>query len=276
MREKILRSRVSPFVLAATVLAAGFVQPAAAENIMKSTLMESGQVTSEISTEDLKAILASKSATVFDARPAAEFSISHIPGAVNVAPKPGMPMSLYTSDVAEVGRLLKDDRSAPIVMYCNGPFCGKSKRLSEELIAAGYTNVRRYQLGIPVWRALVGLTQIEEAGFRYVRRSDLSSVFVDARSHELFATGSLQRARNIPLAEVKAAKDDGRLPMDDHNTRIIVFAATGTEARAVANEIAKNAFHNVAFYDGGWHEVRNFLGLDDEMAADSTIHFQIP
>jgi hypothetical protein len=50
------------------------------------------------------------------------------------------------------------------VLYCNGPFCGKSKRLSEELITAGYTNVRRYQLGIPVWRALFGVTEIEFAG----------------------------------------------------------------------------------------------------------------
>lgn len=276
MKKQNPASRVSQFVVAAMVLATSFLQLGAAENIMKSTLMESGQATPEISTEELKAILEAKSATVFDARPAAEFSVSHIPGAVNVAPKPGMPMSQYTSDVAEVGRLLKGDRNVPIVMYCNGPLCGKSKRLSEELIAAGYTNVRRYQLGIPVWRALVGLTQIEEEGFRYVLRRDMSSVFVDTRSHELFATGSLARARNIPLAEVKAAKDDGRLPMEDHNTRIIVFGETGAEAKAVANEIARNAFHNVAFYAGGWEDVRTFLGLDDEKPVDVTIHPSVP
>lgn len=276
MKKQNPASRVSQFVVAAMVLATSFLQLSAAENIMKSTLMESGQATPEISTEELKAILEAKSATVFDARPAAEFSVSHIPGAVNVAPKPGMPMSQYTSDVAEVGRLLKGDRSTPIVMYCNGPFCGKSKRLSEELIAAGYTNVRRYQLGIPIWRALVGLTQIEAEGFRYVLRRDMSSVFVDARSHALFATGSLARARNIPLAEVKAAKDDGRLPMEDHNTRIIVFGETDAQAKAVANEIVRNAFHNVAFYAGGWEDVRTFLGLDDEKPVDVTIHHAVP
>ena len=42
------------------------------------------------------------------------------------------------------------------MLYCNGPYCGKSKRLSADLAAAGYTNVRRYQLGIPIWRALGG------------------------------------------------------------------------------------------------------------------------
>jgi rhodanese-related sulfurtransferase len=104
--------------------------------------------------------LAEKSATVFDARPFSEYAVSHIPSAVNVSAKPGVPISLYVSDVAEIGRVVQDNKAAPIVLYCNGPFCGKSKRLAEELLAAGHTNVRRYQLGIPVWRALGGLTEI--------------------------------------------------------------------------------------------------------------------
>jgi hypothetical protein len=49
---------------------------------------------------------------------------------------------------------------------------------------------------------------------------------------------------------VKAAKDDWRLPMEDHNTRILVFGATADQARAVAEAIAKEAFHNVSFFDG--------------------------
>jgi hypothetical protein len=43
---------------------------------------------------------------------------------------------------------------------------------------------------------------------------------------------------------------DGRLPMDDHNTRVIVFGANAEQARAVADPIAKNAFHNVTFFAG--------------------------
>ena len=42
---------------------------------------------------------------------------------------------------------------ARVVLYCNGPFCQKSKRLAAELLEAGFTNVRRYQLGMPTWRA---------------------------------------------------------------------------------------------------------------------------
>ena len=142
------------------------------------------------------------------------------------------------------------------MLYCNGPFCGKSKRLAEELTAAGYTNVRRYQLGAPVWRALVGVMQIEPDGIRYVRESDKTAVFFDARSADEFESGTLVGARHLPKSEVVKAKDDGRLPMEDHNTRIIVFGKDATEARAAAEEIAKNAFHNVSFYAGSLSELK--------------------
>src|SRR5436190_21758269 len=56
-----------------------------APNIFDSTLSESGAKTPELSTNDLKKIIANHSATVLDTRPQKEFAISHIPGAVNVA-----------------------------------------------------------------------------------------------------------------------------------------------------------------------------------------------
>jgi rhodanese-related sulfurtransferase len=217
--------------------------------IFQATLMEANQKTAEVSTDELRQILADGSAVVFDSRPHMEYAISHIPGALNVSPKPGTPMSLYVSDVAEIGRVVPEQSSA-IVLYCNGPACGKSKRLAEELLEAGYTNVRRYQLGAPTWRALVGIMETELDGVRYVLDADQTAWWVDARSPEEFSMGSLPRARNIPLADVAKAKDDGRLPMEDHNTRVIVFGADAAQARAVTAELAKNAFHNVAFYAG--------------------------
>jgi rhodanese-related sulfurtransferase len=159
-------------------------------NILQSTLMEPNQKTTEVTTDELRQMLAGGSAVVFDARPHMEYAVSHIPGVNNVAPKPGMPMSLYVSDVAEIGRIVPD-KATPVVLYCNGPFCGKSKRLAEELLEAGYTNVRRYQLGAPVWRALIGVMEIELDGIRYARDADRTAVFVDARTAEEFQAGSL-------------------------------------------------------------------------------------
>ena len=228
-------------------------------SIFQATLSEPNQKTAEVSTDELRQILADQSAVVFDSRPHMEYAVSHIPGALNVSAKPGVPMSVYVSDVAEIQRLVADPAS-PIVLYCNGPFCGKSKRLAEELLEAGFTNVRRYQLGAPTWRALVGVMEIELDGVRYVRDGDRTAVFVDARPPAAFQVGSLQGARNIPLEDVVKAKDDGRLPMEDHNTRIVVFGADAVQARAVTTELARNAFHNVAFYAGTLDDLVAGLG----------------
>jgi rhodanese-related sulfurtransferase len=223
-------------------------------NIFSAVLADSGK-TPEVSTEELIKILTDGSATVFDSRPVQEFAMGHIPGAKNVSAKPNVPVSQYVSDVAEIGRIAKD-KGLPLVLYCNGPFCGKSKRLTEELVAAGYTNVHRYQLGIPVWRALGGVTQIEIEGARRVRSEDRTAVWIDVRTPAEFASGSVPEAKNIPRAlvqvgkdvgELKKAKDDKRLPVFDHNTRIIVFGASAQDARFVAEQIAREAFHNIAF-----------------------------
>jgi rhodanese-related sulfurtransferase len=238
---------------------APYARGQAAPSIQQATLTEPDQRTPEISTEDLRRSLADKSATVFDARPFKEYAVSHIPGAVNVSAKPGVSISMYVSDVKEIGRVVGDNKAASIVLYCNGPFCGKSKRLADELLAAGYTNVRRYQLGIPVWRALGGVTEIAAEGAQYVGEKDQTAVWIDARDPGEFAASPVKDARNLPLSgvlpgkdvgEVKKAKDDGRLPMEDHNTRIIVFGRDGAQARAVAEAIAREAFHNVSYFAG--------------------------
>jgi rhodanese-related sulfurtransferase len=196
---------------------------------------------------------------LLDARPQLEFAISHIPGALNVSAKPDVSPALYVSDVAEVGRLVNGNKKTSLVLYCNGPHCGKSKRLADELHAAGYSNVRRYQLGIPVWRALGGVTEIASEGLRHVLANDRTAVVIDVRDTSAYGAGTLPNARHLPrsgvlegkdVGEVRRAKDDGRLPMNDHNTRIIVVGSQVADARYVAEALAREAFHNVAFYRG--------------------------
>jgi len=209
----------------------------------------------------LQQILKDQSAVVLDTRPYGEWSVSHIPGALNVAQKPGVPMALYTSDVAEIGRLIGGDKSQPLVLYCNGPFCGKSKRVAKELLEAEYTNVSRYQLGAPGWRTLVGVMEIEPDGIRYVLANDRTAVWIDSRDAAEYQEGSIPSARNLPhsgvlpgkdVGEVFAAKNDGRLPMEDHNTRIIVFGEDSKQAREVAEALAREAFHNVTYFAGSY------------------------
>jgi hypothetical protein len=56
------------------------------------------------------------------------------------------------------------------------------------------------------------------------------------------------------------AKQDGRLPMEDHNTRIVVFGTNATEARAVADAIAGESFQNVSFVAEPFSDIRQVLG----------------
>jgi rhodanese-related sulfurtransferase len=252
-------------VLSAATPARGQVPP----NVFQAVLGTPGQKTAELSTDELKRVLTEGSAVVLDARPFAEFAISHIPGARNVAARPGVSRSMYVSDVAEIERLLGGDKSRALVLYCNGPFCGKSTRLADELLAAGYSNVRRYQLGIPVWRALGGLTEILPEGLRHVVANDRTAVLIDSREASAHQTGSLPGARTLPasgvlegkdVGEVRRAKDDGRLPMEDHNTRLVVFGRDAAEARFVAEAIGREAFHNVSYFAGTFGDARAALG----------------
>lgn len=222
-------------------------RPARAVSVFDGTLRDKDPVL-EISTSELQAALKDKNAVVLDARPFAEYSVSHIPGARSVPGKPGLPPAQYTGDANEILRTIPD-RSRPLVLYCNGPYCGRSKRFGAELQKAGYKSVRRYQLGIPTWRALGGVTQIEKDALVSLLKTDGTAVLVDAREADPGRT-RLPDARSIPLHDAAKAKDDGRLPMTDHNTRIFVVGDTGGQARAVAEAIVRDAFHNVSFFDG--------------------------
>jgi rhodanese-related sulfurtransferase len=208
----------------------------------------------ELTIDEMLAVVASGSALILDSRSYPEWAVGHIPGALVLAPRPGQLASQYVSDVAEVARLTGGDMDAAIVLYCNGPRCGKSKRLNGELLDIGYTNVRRFQLGAPVWRALGNPMVIEAAGIRYVL-ADPTAYWVDARESSAFATTSfvgVENLANVTTGHVDHAKDERRLPMHDYNTRIIVFGGDGEQARELALELTGGAFHNVAYFEGGF------------------------
>ena len=218
----------------------------------------------EISTEELRLVLLSGSATVLDARSRAEFDIGHIPGARSAAPK-GAGSKGDMADVAEVSRVVDEDKKKPVVLYGNGPFCETSRKLADDLRAAGFTNVRRYQLGLPVWRALGGPCEMAFQAFWSILQKDQTAVVIDAREVADFRALSLPGSRNIPrslvregknVGEIKKAKEDGRLPLNDYNTRIIVLASDGASARYVAGAIANEAFHNVSYLEGSFAQTK--------------------
>jgi rhodanese-related sulfurtransferase len=234
--------------LCAALAYGAHIRPAAQSrsrpSVYQTTLEEPNQMTPEITTEELVAILAARSEPVLDVRTAKEYAIGHIPGTINV----------FERELQRISELYPD-RDTRMILYCNGPSCGKSKRTSEQLVALGYTHVRRYQLGMSVWRALSHTVQTDLAGFDYIYKGDHTAVFVDARTPAEYASGTVTGAVNVQKGEAAVANDDGRLPLTDKGTRIVVFGRTDEQSKAVATEIAEKAYWNSSYFGGAFDDL---------------------
>ena len=215
----------------------------ATPNIFQTSLLEPPQSGKELSTEQLQQILASGSMPVFDVRFELEYAISHIPGAINIPP---LNNTSVEREVSQISALFPINPHAEFVLTCNGPFCGKSKRVAAALAVAGYDNFYRYQLGLPVWRALGNTVRTDFEGFAYIFNRDHTAVFVDARTPQDFLADTVTCAVNIQPGEATAANDDGRLPLWDKGARVVVFADDPQLAKKVASEIAKKAIGTAA------------------------------
>ena len=225
-------------------LAVALTVEAQQPRISQAVIGDTGATTPEISTDELHRTLAEGRIPVLDVRSAQEYAIGHIPGSVNY----------YEKELEQITAAYPDT-ATELILYCNGPYCGKSRRLSAELTKRGYTGVRRYQLGLPVWRALGNTVQTDPAGMRYILAGDRTAVLVDARPAEAFRRGTLPNAVNIRKGEAEAANEDGRLPKKDKGTRVVVFGDSAPEARAVAEEIAHKAYWNSSYFGGTYREL---------------------
>jgi len=254
--QNIARSITIPFAVTLAVFTIG-ASPAVAENasIDQAIVADANQKTLEVSTEELRRILADRSAIVLDTRTHAEFDAGHIPGARNLdAPA--------TAQVAAAESLVNGDKSKALVLYCNGPYCQASRRVAEQLVAAGFTNVRRYQLGIPIWRALGGPTEVELSGVTRIFGVDRTAVFLDGRTPDQFARGSISGAHNVPAIELASGKlTKVPLPEDDFNRRVILFGGDAGEARKLAELLSKRPWHNVAYFAGSFEALSAALQL---------------
>ena len=96
-----------------------------------------------ISRAELASRMADGLVTIIDVRPADDFALGHVPGAINV------PLSELDNRLAD----LRTGRE--IVAYCRGPWCVMSFEAVAELRERGL-NARRLEGGMPEWQ-LAGL-----------------------------------------------------------------------------------------------------------------------
>jgi rhodanese-related sulfurtransferase len=219
--------------------------PAFAQSVFQAILAETNQKAPESNTADVLRALDDGSAIVVDSRKRAEYVAGHIASAKNA------------SSVEEMLKLVNGDKSKAIILYCNGQHCQASRNLGGELVASGFTNVRRYQLGIPMWRALNGPVEIEIEGIMRIFGVDRTAVYFDARSSEEFAKGTLPGAHNIPIDDTGRVVlgEKARTLQNDFNIRIILFGRDGTQARKLANAVGKTPYQNVSYFPGTFEEL---------------------
>lgn len=121
-------------------LATGLIAVASADaahaqgSVLHATLAEPNQKTPEVSTDEVRRILADGSAILIDSRKRAEYVAGHIAGAKSPMLEGNAPPE---AAVAAVGRIAGGDKAKPLVLYCNGPHCQASRQLGEQLVAAG-------------------------------------------------------------------------------------------------------------------------------------------
>ena len=108
-------------------------------NLVIRTYFDDRDSMQPVSRSELLEQLRAGTVTVLDVRPADEFALGHVPGAVNV------PLRELEARLAEFRS------SQEIVAYCRGPYCVLSYEAVALLRARGF-NARRLEDGLPEWR----------------------------------------------------------------------------------------------------------------------------
>jgi rhodanese-related sulfurtransferase len=94
-----------------------------------------------ITREELRQEIAAGTVTVVETLGPIYYESAHLPGAINVP----------HTQVRELAGSLLPDKDASIVTYCSNMACRNSEIAASELIALGYSNVRKYAEGKQDW-----------------------------------------------------------------------------------------------------------------------------
>lgn len=239
----------NPRVSCAHYAARGLSHP----DIQAATWPEAGHGAPQISTEELRTILRRGDALVLDVRKPREYHLGHIPGAFGLESGDGSAAVMATAR-----RLLRMDRTRAVVLYGDGINSEEPRRGAEALVAEGFVNVRRYQLGVAVWQALGGVMELDAEGLTLAWR-DRSLVFVDGRETAEAQGDRLTGLIQLEVPQVARGSGEGKLPADPA-TRLVAIGRDATQARALAEQLVRRGYRRVALFSGSWAEFRRITG----------------
>jgi rhodanese-related sulfurtransferase len=95
----------------------------------------------DVSVADVKAAVASKSATVLDVNGTESYQAGHIPGAID-----------YVANKDNIASLLPKDKNAEIIAYCANSRCPAYRQAAVAAKKLGYKNIKHMTVGIAGWK----------------------------------------------------------------------------------------------------------------------------
>lgn len=199
---------------------------------------------------------------IVDARPYITYFDEHIPN------------SIQADDVTFLQKYLSimpNDKNTEIILYCGGFNCSKSHSIANDLVNDGYTNVKVFAGGMPVWKesqlptfgmkGQVGDFNVSEGKVnraltpdQFAGKISAGATVLDVRTSDERSHGAIPNSIHIPDSEIhadpKAIAD--RLPTDK-NTTIVIHCASGARAAGVVDKIADLGYPNTYYLNNAIH-----------------------
>ncbi len=199
---------------------------------------------------------------IIDARPYSIYFASHIPNAIQ--------MDDLTFKQKYTG-VIPANKGTEIITYCGGFGCHKSHSIAHDLVAEGYTNVKVFAGGLPLWNAAklptFGMSAADSdfnvaegkvnralTTDQFVEKIATGATVLDVRGDSERAHGGIPNSIHIPDSDIhadsKAIAD--QLPADK-NTTIVIHCASGARAGGVVDKIADLGYNNAYYLNHAIH-----------------------
>jgi rhodanese-related sulfurtransferase len=206
----------------------------------------------EIDIQEMLSILIGKEPyELFDARPEKPYLEGHVPSAKHAFP-----------DDPEFLAKLPQDKSKMLVFYCGGPTCPFTGKAVEAASAAGYTNLKGFQAGIPGWNK--AKLPVHSSPQWVEGILDPHHVVLDVRDLPASSAGHIPSAVAMPTAELQAMRDQfvakqikAALPgVTDKRARIVLYADTHTRNNVLLayKELRDWGYKKVSILEGGFDQ----------------------
>lgn len=187
---------------------------------------------SEIKTDELKKLIETKASLfLVDSRPPTRYDQGHLPGAHSI------PVPVLKEKKAAV---LPKDKNQLLIFYCGGITCPLSPESAVIAKELGYTNVRVYHDGEPVWSKanlpLYSTTKFIKTG---------NVVLIDVRPSNKAIAGRIKGAYSVPYELLEDKLDD--VP---RNAPIVLYG--DKEVPEVVADVREEGFNFVSLVKGGY------------------------